>query len=335
MDSAFQGQEGLARVQQANAEGRPYALAFVDGRMPPGWDGVETITKLREVDPALQFVICTAYSDYSWIEIQQQFGPSDSLLVLKKPFDLIEVRQLAHALSHKWLLAREVGRQIGALDAAVACRTKELREANAQLKAEIAERARAETALLQSQKMDAIGQLAAGIAHDFNNILTVVRGHTSLMLERPHLDAEIGASLREVSDAAERATSLAGQLLAFSRKQRLKPRPFDANETVEAWRVIMASHRHPVALVLSRQALPTFDRAALAPASGVACGAYVLADARYGEPDVILIASGSEVALCLETREVLAAEGIAARVVSMPSWELFEQQDQAYRDSDP
>jgi signal transduction histidine kinase len=81
--------------------------------------------------------------------------------------------------------------------------------------------------------MDAIGQLAAGIAHDFNNILTVVRGHTSLMLERPHLDAEIGASLREVSDAAERATSLASQLLAFSRKQRLKPRPFDVNETVE------------------------------------------------------------------------------------------------------
>ena len=233
VDSALQGQEARAKVREAVVSGQPYAVAFVDIRMPPGWDGVETITKLRGVDPALQFVICTAYSDYSWIEIQQQFGPSDSLLVLKKPFDLIEVRQLAHALSHKWLLAREVGRQIGALDAAVACRTKELREANAQLKAEIAERARAETALLQSQKMDAIGQLAAGIAHDFNNILTVVRGHTSLMLERPHLDAETGASLREVSDAAERATSLASQLLAFSRKQRLKPRPFDVNETVE------------------------------------------------------------------------------------------------------
>ena len=231
--SALQGQEACAKVREAIASGQPYAVAFVDIRMPPGWDGVETITKLREVDPALQFVICTAYSDYSWIEIQRQFGPSDSLLVLKKPFDLIEVRQLAHALSQKWLLAREVGRQIGALDAAVACRTKELREANAQLKAEIAERARAETALLQSQKMEAIGQLAAGIAHDFNNILTVVRGHTSMMLERPHLDEEIGASLREVSEAAERATNLAGQLLAFSRKQRLKPRPFDVNETVE------------------------------------------------------------------------------------------------------
>jgi two-component system NtrC family sensor kinase len=233
IDSALQGQEACAKVRAAVVSGEPYAVAFVDIRMPPGWDGIETITKLRELDPSLQFVICTAYSDYSWIEIQRQFGPGDNLLVLNKPFDLIEVRQLAHALSQKWLLAQEVDRQIGALDAAVACRTKELREANAQLKAEIAERARAETALLQSQKMEAIGQLAAGIAHDFNNILTVVRGHTSMMLERPHLDAEIGASLREVSEAAERATSLAGQLLAFSRKQRLKPRPFDVNETVE------------------------------------------------------------------------------------------------------
>jgi transketolase len=107
-------------------------------------------------------------------------------------------------------------------------------------------------------------------------------------------------------------------------------RPADANEVVEAWRVIMASHSHPVALVLSRQALPTVDRGVLAPASGVACGAYVLVDAPM--PDVILIGSGSEVALCLAARERLAAEGIAARVVSMPSWELFERQPQSYRD---
>jgi len=101
--------------------------------MPPGWDGIETITRISKEFADLQIVICTAYSDYSWIEIQQQLGPSDNLLILKKPFDLIEVRQLAHALSQKWLLAREVDRQIGALDAAVACRTKELRERNGHL----------------------------------------------------------------------------------------------------------------------------------------------------------------------------------------------------------
>ncbi|TKB69390.1 MAG: transketolase [Nitrospira sp.] len=110
-------------------------------------------------------------------------------------------------------------------------------------------------------------------------------------------------------------------------------RPADANEVSEAWRVIMHMQHEPVALILTRQALPTIDRTKYAPASGVAKGAYVLADAPGGKPDVLLIASGSEVSLCLEAAEQLKAKGIKARVVSMPSWELFEHQPQAYRDS--
>jgi transketolase len=110
-------------------------------------------------------------------------------------------------------------------------------------------------------------------------------------------------------------------------------RPADANEIVEAWRVIMQLRHEPVALVLSRQALPTVDRSRYAPASGVARGAYVLADAEDGSPDVLLLASGSEVALCVTAYEQLTAEGIKARVVSLPSWELFEQQSQEYRES--
>ncbi|MDH5741064.1 MAG: transketolase, partial [Nitrospira sp.] len=110
-------------------------------------------------------------------------------------------------------------------------------------------------------------------------------------------------------------------------------RPADANEVSEAWRVIMQLNHEPVALILTRQALPTIDRAKYAPASGVAKGAYVLADVPGGKPDVLLLASGSEVSLCLEAAEKLQAEGIKARVVSMPSWELFEHQPQAYRDS--
>jgi transketolase len=109
-------------------------------------------------------------------------------------------------------------------------------------------------------------------------------------------------------------------------------RPADANETVEAWRVIMQLRHQPVALVLSRQALPTFDRSRYAAASGVAQGAYVLADSPRGEPEVLLLATGSEVALCVAAFEQLAAEGIRARVVSMPSWELFERQPESYRD---
>jgi transketolase len=109
-------------------------------------------------------------------------------------------------------------------------------------------------------------------------------------------------------------------------------RPADANEVTEAWRVIMGLKHQPACLVLSRQALPTFDRTRYAPASGVARGAYILADPEDGKPAVILIGTGSEVALCVDTYEALKQEGIPARVVSMPSWELFEQQDQAYRD---
>ena len=109
-------------------------------------------------------------------------------------------------------------------------------------------------------------------------------------------------------------------------------RPADANEVAEAWRVVMQLKDRPAALILSRQALPTLDRSKLAAASGLDRGAYVLADTE-GQPDVILMATGSEVPLVMQARDTLAGEGIKARVVSMPSWDLFEQQDQAYRDS--
>jgi transketolase len=109
-------------------------------------------------------------------------------------------------------------------------------------------------------------------------------------------------------------------------------RPADANEVAEAWRLIIGLRHQPACLALSRQALPTLDRARYAPAAGLARGAYVLADAPDGKPAVILIGTGSEVALCVDAYEELKREGVPARVVSMPSWELFEQQDQAYRD---
>src|SRR5450759_2481822 len=110
-------------------------------------------------------------------------------------------------------------------------------------------------------------------------------------------------------------------------------RPADANEVVEAWRVIIGLKHQPACLVLSRQPLPTFDRKRYASAAGVARGAYVMADAENGKPAMILIGTGSEVSLCVEAYETLKQDGIPARVVSMPSWELFEQQDQAYRNS--
>jgi transketolase len=110
-------------------------------------------------------------------------------------------------------------------------------------------------------------------------------------------------------------------------------RPADANEVVEAWRYVMPLAHEPVVLVLTRQDLPTLDRSKYAPASGLHKGAYVLADAADGKPDVLLLATGSEVSLCIDAYERLKAEGIKARVVSMPSWEIFEHQPQAYRES--
>ena len=355
IDSAFQGQEGLEKVRAACAEGAPYAVAFVDVRMPPGWDGIETISRIWKEFPDLQIVICTAYSDYSWDEIAKSVGNTDKMLVLKKPFDNVEVLQMAHALSKKWQLTQMGRKQMEELDALVNQRTAELRAANARLTGEVAERAAAEEALRrseerfskafhsspvpmaiqrpegkacldanvsflelvgasreavlagsttfwadestptlvrqelaarhavrnlaatirttseetrevlvaaenlelgnapyhllilqditdrvrlenelrQAQKMEAVGRLAAGVAHDFNNILTVILGNTSMQLRNPRLDKKLTSSLNQVQRAAERATALTRQLLAYSRKQIIQRRPLALNEVVE------------------------------------------------------------------------------------------------------
>jgi len=134
LDSALQGREGLERVRQALAAGTPYAMAFIDVRMPPGWDGIETTARIWEVDADLQVVICTAYSDYSWDELIAKVGQSDRLVILKKPFDNIEVLQLANALTEKWSLIQQVRHQIDDLEAVVGLRTAELRKSEEQFR---------------------------------------------------------------------------------------------------------------------------------------------------------------------------------------------------------
>ena len=124
--SAMQGCDGLAFVQKAIDQGAPFAVAFVDVRMPPGWDGVETIERIWQVDPHLQVVLCTAFSDHSWQQIIQRLGRSDRLLILKKPFDVVEVQQLALTLTTKWNHARSAQGHQAALEAAVEMRTRQL-----------------------------------------------------------------------------------------------------------------------------------------------------------------------------------------------------------------
>lgn len=120
VDSAFQGPEGLAKVQEAVRTGRPYSLVFVDGRMPPGWDGVETLKRIWKVDQDLESVLCSAYSDYSWEQLSKALGHSDRLLILMKPFDSAVVRQLATSLTEKRAAAQEMQCRLEALTAAVA-----------------------------------------------------------------------------------------------------------------------------------------------------------------------------------------------------------------------
>lgn len=134
VDSAYQGQEGVARVQRAKDEGRPYAMAFVDMRMPPGWDGLETIEHLWAVDPDVQVVICSAHSDYDWTDVVSRLNNSDKLLVVKKPFEAIEVMQCANALTRKWQNERIVRRQVENLEQVVTARTEGLESANKQLR---------------------------------------------------------------------------------------------------------------------------------------------------------------------------------------------------------
>jgi two-component system, cell cycle sensor histidine kinase and response regulator CckA len=145
IDSAYQGKVALKMVQQAIAENDPYALAFVDVRMPPGWDGVETLEHIWKTSPNLQAVICTAYSDYSWDDLIRRFGQKDNLLILKKPFETVEVLQVAHALAKKWDLSFQAQLKMEDLDQMVRERTEKLQK-------EVEERARVQEALRISEE---------------------------------------------------------------------------------------------------------------------------------------------------------------------------------------
>jgi len=191
VDSAYQGQEGAQMVKKALAAGRPYAMAFVDVRMPPGWDGVETTRKIWKVDPDLQVVLCTAYSDYSWGEMFEKLGGHDGLLILKKPFDSVEAFQLAHALTEKWWLHQQFRRRMEEMENRVAERTHELQQTNHALQREVVQHERAQAELekahkllLEASRRGGMAEIATNVLHNVGNVLNSVNVSTSLIVDR-------------------------------------------------------------------------------------------------------------------------------------------------------
>jgi len=168
LEFSSQGREGAELVKQAVREGDRFAVAFVDMRMPPGWDGLETIECIWHEDTDVQVVICTAYSDRSWDEIIDRLGQTDRLLVLKKPYELIEVQQTTAALVQKWQTSRRLSHHIENLAGLVDARTHAYREKNQELETALADLKRTQTRLLHVEKMSAIGRLAQGLAHELN-----------------------------------------------------------------------------------------------------------------------------------------------------------------------
>jgi two-component system sensor histidine kinase/response regulator len=271
MDSAFQGQEALQLITPALRENRPYAMAFLDVRMPPGWDGIETAERLWERDPDLQIVLCTAYSDYSWEQMRERLGRSDRLVILKKPFDNVEVLQLADALTEKWRLTRAAKTRLSDLERLVEARTRDLQEMNAQLSATNLQLA---AATQQAKEMAAAALVAseaksaflANMSHEIRTPMNGVIGMAELLLETP-----LSASQRDYGEtilhSARALLTLINDILDFSKieagKLELEHTEFDLRETLEEVTRLIAIQAHAKDLEVTANvepAVPEFVR---------------------------------------------------------------------------
>ena len=241
LESAFQGKQALERVEAATRANDRFALAFVDMRMPPGWDGLETIMHLWRADPGLQVVICSAYSDYDWDDVLSRLNRSDKLLVIKKPFEAVEVLQCANALVGKWHSERKLQEHLASLEKMVKVRTENVETINNQLREEMRLRQAAEVELGIAQKLESVGRLAAGIAHEINTPIQYISDSVHF------LDSAFGDLFKALTAAQGNRTSSDDAELEFLREEvpRAIERTIDGTQRVATIVRAMKEFAHP------------------------------------------------------------------------------------------